>query len=82
MKMARFLGKVQGQRGAATRLGSPKSGLLVTANGWNSGVKVYAKVNQDGHDIFEIYGTAGSNGHKSDYFIAKIVDGELTGDSR
>jgi hypothetical protein len=37
--MAMFYGKVQGQRGEATRLGGRKSGLTTTAASWQGAVK-------------------------------------------
>ena len=59
--MARFYGVLQGQAGAATRLGSPRSGLTVEGRGWDAGVKVHAYANGD-RDEFDIYLTGGSNG--------------------
>lgn len=38
--MAQFLGSVSGQRGEATRLGSKKSGLTVSAASWAGKVTV------------------------------------------
>lgn len=69
--MAQFLGSVQGQRGEATRLGSKVSGLEVRANGWNSGVRVAARHTGD-QDVFYIYATAGSNGHRGDTLVATV----------
>ncbi len=60
--MAQFKGTVKGQRGEASRLGGKKSGLEVTANGWNDGIRISVK-HIDGKDMFTIYRTAGSNGN-------------------
>jgi hypothetical protein len=60
--MAHFRATIEGSRGLASRLGTPKSGLKVTANGWDIGVTVYADVSPDGEDRFEILLTGGSNG--------------------
>ena len=60
--MARFMGSVQGHRGGASRLGTVKSGLSVSANGWHIGVKIHCFVNEQGKDEFQIYKTGGSNG--------------------
>lgn len=51
--MAQYLGQVQGQRGQATRLGSAKSGLDVTAASWQGAVAVrlYEK---DGVDMARV----------------------------
>lgn len=59
--MAQFRATIQGQRGEASRLGSKKSGLTVKANGWESGVTVYARVDADGNDVFGVWQTCGSN---------------------
>jgi hypothetical protein len=61
--MANFRATIQGQRGAASRLGSKKSGLNAHINGWQMGVRVYAYFNEkDGEDKFDITLTSGSNG--------------------
>jgi len=59
--MAQFRGIVQGQQGTASRLGSKKSGLWATVNGWDSGILVEAS-HKDGKDVFTIWRTSGSNG--------------------
>ena len=59
--MARFIGYVQGQRGEASRLGSPSSGIEAEARGWNVGVKVTGHVNGDGADTFAVFVTGGSH---------------------
>ena len=59
--MAHFRGSVRGNRGGVSRLGSKQSGLVVTASGWNIGVRVVlAHVN--GMDIVKVYKTIGSHG--------------------
>ena len=74
--MARFLGFVEGGRGPVTRLGTPKSGLCVRADGWNVGVTVYAQAN-GADDIFSVYATGGSNGRTPEKLIGtvQLVDG-------
>jgi hypothetical protein len=57
---AQFLGSIRGQRGEETRLGSKTSGMQVSVNGWNSGIKVAAS-HQGGKDRFDVYATGGSN---------------------
>ena len=69
--MARFRGTVQGNRSEASRLGHPKDGLRVEANGWNGGVRVYAEANGDA-DTFHVYATGGSNGYTLDRYLATI----------
>jgi len=63
--MAQFIGKVQGNKGEATRLGTKTSGITVECNGWNSGVKVIGRVDENGNDVFTIVITSGSNGKLS-----------------
>lgn len=75
--MAQFRGTVSGQRGEASRLGSKNSGLTVTANGWNAGVTVRARVNDEGCDVFDVYATGGSGYNGRHERIASIVDGKL-----
>lgn len=63
--MAQFRGTLEGQRGAASRLGSKKSGLNVTANGWNIGANVRLRhLKEDGRerDIMHVSVTGGSHG--------------------
>lgn len=59
--MARFRGRVKGQREAASRLGSGKSGLVAEANGWECGVRVRANAIGD-VDHFDVLMTQGSDG--------------------
>lgn len=58
--MAQFRGTIQGQRGLASRLGTKDSGLVVTANGWDTGVTVEL-VHSGGVDEVRVYRTGGSN---------------------
>ncbi len=60
--MAHFRATIKGTRGLASRLGTPKSGLAVEANGWHTGIRVYADVSADGADRFYVELTGGSNG--------------------
>jgi hypothetical protein len=59
--MARFIGRIQGARGAASRLGGDASGITAEANGWNVGVTVRGRAVPAG-DVFDIYATGGTNG--------------------
>lgn len=69
--MARFRGTVQGNRGQASRLGTKRSGLVTETNGWNSGVRVIATVDDDGEDQFQVYSTGGSS-HSGSQLIATV----------
>ena len=54
--MARFIGELQGRRGAASRLGDGNSGLTVTAAGWHGAIEVRLTANRDKEksDNFEV----------------------------
>ena len=74
--MAQFRATISGQRGEASRFGSKASGLRVTANGWNAGVRVIAR-HVDGQDVFTVYRTAGSGYSLATQEIATIIDGQI-----
>ena len=71
--MAQFMATIAGNRGPASRLGSKKSGLDVTANGWGCGIRVRAH-HVDNKDVFDISVTGGSNGGRSDKLLATLDD--------
>lgn len=61
--MARYRGTIKGQRGEASRLGSPKSGLVAYLNGWDIGLYVrLGPCGPDGEDIITVELNGGSNG--------------------
>lgn len=72
--MAQFRGTIAGQRGEASRLGSKNSGLVVTANGWDTGVRVVAR-HVDGEDVFDVFATGGSNAHRPSEHLFTITAG-------
>jgi hypothetical protein len=69
--MAHFRATIKGQRGGASRLGSPKSGIVADVNGWDSGVRIETAI-EKGEDVFYVYVTGGSNGATSPYLAGKI----------
>jgi hypothetical protein len=78
--MARFMATIKGTRGDVSRLGTPKSGINAKINGWNTGVAIYARVNENGDDCFDVYATGGSNGYSNSKHIARIT--EFTNDPK
>lgn len=59
--MAQFRGTIRGVRGGgASRLGTKSSGLVVTANGWDTGARVEL-LHRAGRDVVIVYRTGGSN---------------------
>jgi len=73
--MAQFRGTVEGNRGEASRLGTPASGMVTTCNGWNMGVTVIATHN-DGVDRFEVLKTGGSNNNWKRELVIIVEEGE------
>lgn len=72
--MAQFRGTVKGNRTQASRLGYKTSGLTTECNGWNSGVKVVAR-DEDDNDLFDIYATGGSgNGQRNIWIGTVFID--------
>ena len=76
--MARFFSSIIGNRGEATRVGTPNSGITARVQGWHSGVRVAAYAEGD-EDVFVIEATSGSNGSTLgfDIGVVKLQDGEL-----
>jgi hypothetical protein len=60
--MSRFYAEIQGNRGRASRQGTPASGMWAHVRGWDVGVQVQCNVGHDGQDSVWIYLTRGSNG--------------------
>jgi hypothetical protein len=69
--MAHFRGTIKGSRGLASRLGTTNSGLIVTANGWDAGVRVEGQSGSPG-DVFYVYATGGSHNGASPRLIAVV----------
>ena len=69
--MAQFLGKIEGNRQAVTRLGTKDSGMLAIATGWDLGVEVVGR-HVDGEDEFTILVNGGSNGRYPALEVMKV----------
>ena len=69
--MSRFYADIKGNRGSATRQGSPDSGIRAHPRGWNVGVLVQGYADGEA-DEFHIYATGGSNRCKLDKLIAVV----------
>ena len=73
--MARFIGRLQGARGPASRLGSSGSGVVASAGGWEIGGRLVIRVNEAGKDEVSFFLTAGSNARRSDVLVfGPVVD--------
>ena len=75
--MAHFYAQIEGNRGMASRMGTPKSGIWGHIRGWSVGCRVECRVRDDGKDEVLVYRTNGSNGGGGQ-LIAKIIEGEET----
>ncbi len=67
--MARFYAEIQGNRGQASRMGTPNSGMWAHVRGWNVGVRVECRSDGD-KDIIKVFKTSGSSGYGSGELIA------------
>jgi hypothetical protein len=73
--MAQFRAIIRGQRGEASRLGSKKSGIQATINGWHCGVRVSATHDEKtGEDRFIVSVTGGSNGASPSSLVFTATD--------
>jgi hypothetical protein len=59
--MARFYGTIQGARGPTSRLGSPRSGLSVTAQSYSGDIQVHFR-DEDGEDSVSVYAKSHDGG--------------------
>jgi len=77
--MARFYADIQGNRGEATRMGTPTSGIEGHIRGWDSGAKVVCHVDDNGQDVVCVYATHGSgySGKAVTGLILRTVDGKI-----
>ena len=57
--MAKLFGEMKGARGAVTSCSN--STLTSHVRGWNLGIKVFADIDNDGNEVFEIYQSKGNN---------------------
>jgi len=74
--MARFYCDIQGNRGAATRMGTAISGIRAHPRGWGLGIRVDGST-QDGNsdlDQFSAWVSSGSQGYSPDFFLACVAE--------
>jgi hypothetical protein len=73
--MAHFIGRLKGQKGESSRLGSKQSGFVSYVHGWNLGVKIIARHDKDKQkDVFQVYKTSGSNATFRDVLIGTFEE--------
>jgi len=71
--MSRFYASIQGNRGGATRQGTPGSGITGHIRGWRIGARA-ACLAIDDKDVVRIWLTGGSSGRKSDILLAEVFE--------
>ena len=74
--MARFYGSMQGNRGAATRMGTPTSGIGAHLRGWDLGIAVDVE-DSNGTDVAYVYATGGSNNPNTRTLLARVMRAEV-----
>ena len=74
--MARFYAEIQGNRGEATRMGTPASGIQGHIRGWDVGIRVEGNVEGD-EDEFTVYLTSGSHGGERDMLLGTFRHSDL-----
>lgn len=72
--MAQYRAIIKGSRGEASRLGHKSSGIRAEVNGWNLGILVNARFEEEKGDVFEIYVTGGSNGCQQRSLIGTFAE--------
>ena len=76
--MSRLYASIRGQaKTVATRRAHKTGTIEGHIRGWDSGVRVYGKVNETGQDCFYVYQTSGNNGAGNEALICRIIDGKL-----
>jgi len=77
--MAQFYAEIQGNRGAASRMGGKGSGTQSHTRGWHVGCKVVCSYDEKSDsDIVQVYRTSGSGGHERDVLVATFYqDGRI-----
>lgn len=76
--MAHFYASIQGSaKTQGTRCGTKTSGISGHLRGWNSGVRVYGGIDENGNDWFRVYATSGSTGGEQDKLLAEVTDNEI-----
>lgn len=71
--MAQYYAEIQGNRGLASRMGSKDSGIWGHIRGWNCGIEVAGRV-EDEEDRFYVYATSGSSGYGNRELIGYVTE--------
>ena len=74
--MSRFYASIEGNRGMATRQGTPNSGIRGHIRGWDIGARVECHVDEEGKDHVMVWRTGGSRGYGNSVLIADFTKDE------
>lgn len=72
--MSRFYANIQGNRGAATRMGTAASGIQAHPRGWDLGVNVVGYAGNGDRDNFAIRLSSGSHASRHATFVLEVTD--------
>ena len=75
--MAQFMAEIEGNRGMCSRLGNKASGIWGHIRGWNVGIRVIGKY-EDDEDKFYVYATSGSSNSRSSTLICILTERDIT----
>lgn len=70
--MARWYGRMKGNRGEATRMGTEGSGFTAHISGWDVGVRVDCDVDERGKDAIAVWLTGGSNDPRRRELLVRV----------
>ena len=71
--MAQFRAEIKGGKGTISRLGHKTTGIISHTCGWDSGIRVEGRYDEELGDIFIIYQTSGSGPRGREKIIGKLV---------
>lgn len=78
--MARFYVTTTNSRGREVGTPGVSRGQSTHARGWNVGVAIEARVDDEGFDVLHVYSTGGSNYPSADKLIAIVREPKVPGD--
>lgn len=79
--MARFYAEIKGNRGMASRMGTPESGMWAHIRGWNIGCRVDCFVDDEGEDVVSVSLTGGSRNENIKKYLSRWKVKDLKEDS-
>ncbi len=74
--MSRFYAEIKGNRGGASRMGTPDSGMWSHTRGWDLGAEVIMDTTPEDNDVLLVYITSGSKGSKAKQLLCRVEEGK------